>query len=199
MCRHAGLAPPFTDDWPAYLLVESAGRPGSDGGAAELAELLARSDDVRATAVATDATGRSRLWAYRDRHTEAINAEGVPHKLDVTLPYERLVDFASSVRGLISAVAPAARVIVFGHVGDGNLHVNVLGLAPDDDTVDHEVLRLVSSMGGSISAEHGIGVAKRSDLSLSRTEADIDAMWALKRALDPTGIMNPGVLLPEPS
>ncbi len=106
VCRHAGLAPPFADDWPAYLLVESADRAGSDGGAAELAELLARCDDVCATAVATDAAGRSRLWAYRDRHTEAINAEGVPHKLDVTLPYARLVDFASSVRGRIAAAAP---------------------------------------------------------------------------------------------
>ena len=198
VCRHAGLAPPFTDDWPAYLLVESAGRPGSDGGAAELAELLARCDDVRATAVATDATGRSRLWAYRDRHTEAINAEGVPHKLDVTLPYERLVDFASSVRGLISAVAPdGARDRL--RPRRRREPPRERPRARDDDTVDHEVLQLVSSMGGSISAEHGIGVAKRSDLSLSRTEADIDAMWALKRALDPTGIMNPGVLLPEPS
>jgi FAD/FMN-containing dehydrogenase len=195
--RHGGPARPFTDDWPAYLLVESGGRAGSDGGANDLAALLARCNDVRATAVATDASGRSRLWAYRERHTEAINAEGVPHKLDVTLPYARLVDFASEARAVIAAEAPDARVVLFGHVGDGNLHVNILGLAPDDDTVDHEVLRLVSSMGGSISAEHGIGVAKRNDLSLSRTAADIDAMWALKRALDPMGILNPGVLLPR--
>jgi len=198
VCRHGGLAHPFPDDWPAYLLVESAGRSGSDGGAGEMAALLAECHDARATAVATDEAGRSRLWAYRDRHAEAINAEGVPHKLDVTLPYARLVDFATRVRAVIEARAPSARVVLFGHVGDGNLHVNILGLAPDDETVDHEVLRLVAAMGGSISAEHGIGVAKRSDLSLSRSAADIGAMWALKRALDPLGILNPGVLLPEP-
>jgi FAD/FMN-containing dehydrogenase len=84
--------------------------------------------------------------------------------------------------------------VLFGHVGDGNLHVNILGLAPGDDTVDHAVLELVARHGGSISAEHGIGVAKRADLHLTRTPAEIAAMRSIKAALDPDARLNPGVI-----
>ena len=92
-------------------------------------------------------------------------------------------------------MAPDARVVWFGHLGDGNLHVNILGLPPDDFTVDDGVLDLVTAMGGSISAEHGIGIAKRAALERSAGSADLAAMRAIKRALDPRGILNPGVLI----
>jgi FAD/FMN-containing dehydrogenase len=197
VCRHTGLAPPFADAWPAYLLVESADREGTDGGAGSLGARLASAPLVRDTAVAIDAANRSRLWSYRERHTEAINAEGIPHKLDVTLPFGALESFAERVPGVVDAACPGARAVLFGHVGDGNLHVNVLGPAPDDDAVDRAVLELTASMGGSISAEHGIGVAKRDALALARSADDIAAMVALKRGLDPQGILNPGVLLPS--
>ncbi|HET7655175.1 MAG TPA: FAD-linked oxidase C-terminal domain-containing protein, partial [Acidimicrobiales bacterium] len=82
-------------------------------------------------------------------------------------------------------------------LGDGNVHVNLVGPAPDDDTLDDAVLQLVVDHDGSISAEHGIGRAKRRWLTSVRDAADIDAMRAIKGALDPGGILNPGVLLPE--
>jgi FAD/FMN-containing dehydrogenase len=196
---HTGLPSPFADDWPAYLLVELA--TSAEDAAREterLASVLDRHSGVRATAVAEDEAGAARLWAYRDRHTEAINAAGVPHKLDVTLPHDRLVEFTERVPGTVAAIEPDAELVLFGHVGDGNIHVNVLGLDPDDATVDHAVLQLVASMHGSISAEHGIGIAKRRELALTRTDADIAAMRAIKHALDPEGVLNPGVLLPDP-
>ncbi|HET9442924.1 MAG TPA: FAD-linked oxidase C-terminal domain-containing protein, partial [Acidimicrobiales bacterium] len=84
----------------------------------------------------------------------------------------------------------------FGHVGDGNVHVNVTGVAPGDQAVDNAVLRMVVGLGGSISAEHGVGTAKRAWLSLSRSPAEIAAFRAIKRALDPDGILNPNVLIP---
>ena len=88
---------------------------------------------------------------------------------------------------------------LFGHVGDGNIHVNVTGLAPDDDAVDEAVLRLVAELGGSISAEHGIGTAKTRWLHLSTSCPSSTAFRSIKRALDPDGILNPNVLLPEAS
>jgi FAD/FMN-containing dehydrogenase len=128
--------------------------------------------------------------------TEAINAAGVPHKLDVTVPVPELPAFATTVRETIARVVPAARVALFGHLADGNVHVNVLGAGEAGERVDEAVLGLVASAGGSISAEHGIGVAKTRWLHLSRSPAELAAMRALKRALDPDGLLNPGALLP---
>ena len=82
-------------------------------------------------------------------------------------------------------------------MGDGNLHVNVLGPGPHDETVDETVLELVGEFGGAISAEHGVGVAKRRWLHLTRSPDEIDMMAAVKDAFDPRGILNPGVLLPD--
>jgi FAD/FMN-containing dehydrogenase len=118
------------------------------------------------------------------------------HKLDVTLPLGALAEFLGTVRAAVLAARPAASVWLFGHAGDGNVHVNVTGVAPDDEEVDRIVLELVHERGGSISAEHGIGRAKLPYLSLNRSAEDIASMHALKRALDPSGILNPGVLLP---
>ena len=97
---------------------------------------------------------------------------------------------------VVAAAAPEASTWLFGHVGDGNIHVNVTGVAPDDERVDDAVLRFVAGLGGSISAEHGIGTAKRRWLSLVRTPAELAAMRAIKAALDPDGICNPHALRP---
>jgi FAD/FMN-containing dehydrogenase len=161
-----------------------------------MTEVLVGCPQVDESALASDAVGRARLWDYRERHTESISAEGIPHKLDVTLPLAKLAEFESRVRGAISDAVPQARPILFGHAGDGNLHVNILGLDPDDERADDAVLRLVASLGGSISAEHGIGVAKLAWLHLTRSDADIAAMRAIKQALDPDGLLNPGVIFP---
>ena len=194
VCRHSGLAAPFARQPGCYALVECAGRRDES---AQLAEALAGCKAIEDSALASDAPGRARLWAYRERHTEAINAEGIPHKLDVTLPLSRLAEFEAKVRQAIARSVAEARPILFGHAGDGNLHVNILGLEADDERADDAVLRLVAELGGSISAEHGVGIAKRPWLHLTRSPADIAAMQAIKRALDPGGILNPGVILPR--
>jgi FAD/FMN-containing dehydrogenase len=113
----------------------------------------------------------------------------------VTLPGARLDEGVRRAREVVAGLAPDARLWVFGHVGDGNLHLNVTGLDPDDGRVDAAVLGLVAELGGSISAEHGIGVAKRDFLHLARSPEEVAAFRAIKAALDPDGILNPGVLV----
>lgn len=194
ICKHAGLPQPFAEAAGCYVLVECASRRDE---ANELAAVLSDCASVADSAMATDQLSRGKLWAYRERHTEAINAEGIPHKLDVSLPMARLAEFESRVRESIQAAVPVARPILFGHAGDGNLHVNILGLEPDDERADDAVLQLVAKLDGSISAEHGIGIAKRPWLDLTRSGPDIAAMQAIKNALDPRGILNPGVILPK--
>ena len=180
--EHGSLGHPFSRPAGAYLLLET-----SDSFDA-LAAVVEGIDDAL---LAEDEAGRHRLWRYRERHTESINATGVPHKLDVSLPLARLAEFEDRCLAL---VGDAARVILYGHLGDGNLHVNLLGLAPDDESVDEAVLRLVIEMGGSISAEHGIGRAKVRILPLDGGAGDLAAMRAVKDALDPRGTLNPGVI-----
>jgi FAD/FMN-containing dehydrogenase len=125
-----------------------------------------------------------------------VNAEGVPHKLDVAVPASRLGAFVRDVRRAVAGAAPGAALYLYGHAADGNLHVNVVGPPPEDEAVDAAVLELAIASGGTISAEHGIGVAKTGWLEADRGPADVAAMRAIKRALDPDALLNPGVLLP---
>jgi FAD/FMN-containing dehydrogenase len=195
VCGQLGLPLPLAAPSAVYLLVESAGGQPQLGRLAEAVAELALADDA---VLAEDEADRRRLWALREGQSEAVVRDArPPHKLDVTLPLDVLAEFVERCDRAIAALDPAFTVITYGHVGDGNLHVNVLGPEPDDERVDDVVLRLVAEMGGSISAEHGIGVAKASRLGMGRTRADIEAMRAVKAALDPDGIMNPGVIFPS--
>jgi FAD/FMN-containing dehydrogenase len=195
VCAHSALAPPLPESWPVYLLVECA---GLDDPSDRLFDVIADLDLAdSATAIATDGPGQARLWDYRERHTETVSALGVPHKLDVTLPQAGLAQFETAVRQIVAEVAPGSKLVLFGHVGDGNLHVNVVGPAPDDEAVDEAVLELVASMHGSISAEHGIGRAKAKWLHLSRSPQELAAMRRVKDALDPEHSLNPGVLFAD--
>jgi FAD/FMN-containing dehydrogenase len=183
-----GLGPaPVTG--PVAVLVEAAGDEGL------MAQAVAGLSGLTGSAVATERGDRERLWRYRDGHTEAINQLGAPIKLDVTLPGPALERFLGQVGPVVTAVAPEAEVWLFGHLGDGNIHVNVTGVADDDGRVDDAVLDLVVEHGGSISAEHGIGRAKVDRLRADRGPGDVAAFEAIKAALDPDGIMNPGALI----
>jgi FAD/FMN-containing dehydrogenase len=189
-----GLPRPFRAPHAAFLLVEAAANTDPTG---SLADAINACAGVRDVAVATDPPAARALWRYREGHTEAINLLGAPHKMDVTLPAASLAAFVAAVPGRVAAVAPGAQVWMFGHAGDGNVHVNVTGVAPDDESISAAVFGLVAEHRGSISAEHGIGTAKRAYLGLVRTEAEIAIYRAIKQALDPIGILNPHVLLPE--
>jgi FAD/FMN-containing dehydrogenase len=184
-----GLADPFDRPYAAYLLVEAAAA-GDPVGA--LTAAVGASDAVRDAAVATSHAQRDDLWRLRDLHTEAVATVGVPRKFDVTVPVALVPSFVTSAAALVQGAGATAHH--WGHLGDGNVHLNVLGLP--SDALDGEVLTLVAGLGGSISAEHGIGRLKRRWLHLARAPEEIAVFRAVKAALDPAGILNPGVLLP---
>ena len=192
--RHAAAERPFRDRHAAYLLAEVDGEADPTD---QLANAVAEAPGVVDAVLASDETGRFRLWKLRERHTEAISAQGVAHKLDVTLPLPRLAEFIDRVPPLVQATRPGSATYQYGHVCDGNMHIGIVGPAPDDEAVDDAVLRLTIEMGGSVSAEHGIGVAKVGWLETDRGVADVAAMRAIKGALDPTWMLNPGAVLRE--
>ena len=189
---HGRLAAPFAESYPAYVVVECAARTDPTD---ELLEVLGECAAVLDATVASDVTGVAKLWAYRETHTEAISAAGVPVKLDVSVPLRELAGLVAELPAAVAAVAPEARPIIFGHPGEGNLHVNVLDAQERAEEVTDAVLRLVAAKRGSISSEHGVGRAKAHWLGLSRSPSEIAAMRRIKAALDPAGLLSPGVLL----
>jgi FAD/FMN-containing dehydrogenase len=186
----AGQAVPFAGSGPALLIETAGNRPMLD----ELSAALSTMPGLRGAVAADDGSGRRRLWALRDGVTEAISAVGIPHKLDVGLPLSSLAVFADTLGPTVEAAHPGAQVFVFGHLALGNLHVNVVGPAPDDERVDNAVLQLVAQLGGQVAAEHGIGRAKARWLTLARSPEELALHATVKHALDPRGVLNPGVL-----
>lgn len=178
---------------PWYVLIECASEADlTEAMAAGLTGTPGVDDD--AVAVALDSPGRQILWSFRESITEAIAQIGVAHKLDVGVAPRLLDQFAHEVRTAVHSSFAHSSVLLFGHLAEGNVHVNVINVPPTDATVDDLVLRLVGSMGGTIAAEHGVGRAKRDWLHLSRSPAELHVMRALKSALDPENLLNPDVL-----
>ncbi len=194
VCAVGGLGPPFPAAHAAYVLTEARAPAGVDDGLAALVGALAGVADA---AVALDGADAERLWSYRERHTEAVSTRGPVHKLDVTLPQPRLATFLADLPAAVVAAYPKAEVWLFGHAGDGNVHVNVTGVDPGDDGLADLVLRRVAAVGGSISSEHGIGRAKARWLHLARSPAELALFARVKTAFDPAGLLNPGVLVPH--
>lgn len=200
VATHIGLAPPLAQRHAWQCLVELAGpQPLED----VLAEGLAGADDA---VIAQSDAQAAALWRRREELPLAERSDGPAVHHDIAVPVSAMADFAETAAAAITAEFPGARVLAFGHLGDGNLHFNVRAPAADavaDPGVwiaDHRaaitarVHAMVAAAGGSISAEHGIGVMKRADLARLGDPARLAAMRAVKQALDPTGIMNPGKL-----
>jgi FAD/FMN-containing dehydrogenase len=191
----AGLPWPLEERHPLTLLLEIADGGGGEG----FDESVLDGYDVT---LAINAADRARLWTYRELQGEVYTAYAAAHgadpahKLDISIPLRHLAECADLLRERMATYPGVLAFGVFGHLGDGNIHVEIAGPAADDEDVDMLVLGTVSTYGGSISAEHGVGRAKSHHLHLTRTPTEIAAMQAIKAALDPEGIMNPGVLLP---
>jgi FAD/FMN-containing dehydrogenase len=196
--RHRGLESPLGAPASHYVVLE-AERGDPEKTEAWLTALF-ESAAVTDGTMAQHATQAAAIWALREGISESLSATGLPHKNDIALPIAGLEAFTADLERLIGEKYPTFEVCIFGHIGDGNLHVNIM--KPDDlakdaflartHEVDEAIFTLVRAHRGSISAEHGIGLLKKPFLHYSRSEAEIDAMRAMKKALDPNGILNPG-------
>ncbi|RJS22525.1 FAD-binding oxidoreductase [Corallococcus sp. H22C18031201] len=199
--RHRKLRSPFEAPSGCYVLLE-AESPDASAVEAWLASLFERglvTDGTQAQGMAQSAE----LWALRESISESLSATGVLHKNDISLPVAALEAFCAELDSVFRARYPGWEICLFGHIGDGNLHVNIM----KSDTLekdaffahvkqaDHAMFELVRKHGGSISAEHGIGLLKKDYLAYSRAPAELELLRALKRALDPQGILNPGKIL----
>lgn len=160
-----------------------------------LAQTLARAELSAEPAIGVDSAAQQRLWDIRESVAEVVTLYGPPLKFDVSLPLASIARFASEATGRVQQHIPEAAALLFGHIGEGNLHLNVLHCdAERESQIYSEMMKLIATHGGNVSSEHGVGTRKRAFLTMSRQAADINAMYTVKRAFDPTGYLNRAVL-----
>ncbi|MFZ0834512.1 MAG: FAD-binding oxidoreductase [Mycobacterium sp.] len=189
---HLDVVTPVNAPW--LLLVEMAGGYDLSG---RLADALADLPLSGEPAVGVDAAARQRLWRLRESIADILGIFGPPLKFDVSLPLPAVAAFAQQSAGLVAEHAPDAIPVLFGHIGEGNLHLNLLRCNVSDDRAQAlytAMMDLIAACGGNVSSEHGVGSRKRGYVGMSREPADIAAMRTIKTALDPTGYLNPAVL-----
>lgn len=207
--RHLeGARDPLPDVHPWYVLVELAAPEAGTDLRALLEEGLAAAAEeglVEDAAIAASLDQARHFWHMRHGLSEAQRPEGACVKHDISVPPARIPDFLGRAGKAVSALVPGVRICAFGHVGDGNLHYDLIRPEDGEDAahaarageLNRAVHDIVASLGGSISAEHGIGRLKREELARLKDPAALAAMRAIKRALDPAGILNPGrIFLP---
>jgi FAD/FMN-containing dehydrogenase len=207
--RHVpGVSDPLGRPYDCYVLCELSSS-GDDAGLRPVLEATlsrAMTDGlVLDAAIAESLAQRQALWRLRESVPEAQRAEGASIKHDVSVPVAALPAFMEEATAAVLSIVPTGRMVTYGHVGDGNLHFNVseptgsdraafMSREHDIQAAVHEVVRRYR---GSISAEHGIGQLKRAQLASYKDPVALDVMRAIKRTLDPRGIMNPGKVLPD--
>ena len=204
--QRAGTRDPFSDAHPWYVLIEISGlKP--DGTAERAADRRARGrrrarPHPRCAPRRSLAQARD-FWRLREVLSEAQKPEGGNIKNDVSVPIALIPEFIARADAAVPKVCPGARPLPLGHFGDGNVHYNIaqpIGMAKDEflarwDDIVGAVHEIVLRLGGSISAEHGIGQMKRAELAQVKSDVEMDLMRRIKAALDPKGILNPGKVL----
>ncbi|MGW8392190.1 FAD-binding oxidoreductase [Pseudoduganella sp. HUAS MS19] len=200
------LAQPLPGDPAQYALLELSSNESEAHAAALLERALgmALSEGVVQDAVVAGSAAQSRgLWDLREHIPLAQAADGKNIKHDISLPVSSIPDFIAATEPQLQAAFPGCQLVCFGHLGDGNLHFNVAppaGVANEDfllsqEAVNRVVHDAVAAFGGSISAEHGIGALKRDELARYKSPVELNLMRAIKAALDPLGLMNPGKII----
>lgn len=201
--RHIpGTRAPLGKTAAAYVLIEYAGQTETAVLERVLADAL-QADQAVDAVVAKSIDEQSQLWRLRHSISEAQKLEGASLKHDVSVPVGSVGRFIEAAEEAVTRAVPGCRVVAFGHVGDGNVHFNVSQPREESsatflarrDAISTLVYDIVEEYRGSISAEHGVGVLKRADLSRYRSETEVSLMRVLKRTLDPENLMNPGKVL----
>lgn len=199
--RHRKVNAPFANATSHYVLleVEANDRDVVEQWVASVFERGLATDGV----LAQHSGEAAQLWTLREGISESLSATGMPHKNDIALPVAELEAFCAELEQLFASRYPGFEICNFGHIGDGNLHVNVM--KPEDMSkedflaktkeADHEMFSLVKKHHGSISAEHGVGLLKKDYLAYSRGPEELTVLRALKKTLDPKNTLNPGKIL----
>jgi FAD/FMN-containing dehydrogenase len=202
------LIPGTVDPFPGrrgWTVLIDVSNPSAFDATQALEEALARAMEeglVTEAIFAKNARDREALWRLRETMPEAQKLSGASIANDVSVPLSRIAEFLTRADAAVRAYFPPARPFAFGHVGDGNLHFAILAPGQDGaliaarDAIERIVQDETEKLGGSISAEHGLGIAKNAAIARYKSAAEIDVMRALKHALDPGNILNPGKLLP---
>jgi len=192
--------PPIAQDYPYYVLVESQGADSElDTQRFNSAmESAYESGLIVDAAISQSETDCHHFWELRD-DVEQVMHQGLPVIFDISLPVEEMEKYSGDLRQNLDAAIGAHKLFIFGHLGDGNLHIAVLVQAEDylrlRPTIEEQVYAPLAAFQGSVSAEHGIGLEKKPYLHISRSEPELALMRSLKTALDPQGILNPGKIL----
>ncbi|MFT7406235.1 FAD-binding oxidoreductase [Zhongshania sp.] len=197
---HSGVPRPFESTCPYYALLEfECLNDEVEAQAMALFEACMEEGWVTDGVMSQSLEQLKNLWRLREDISETIS-RWTPYKNDISTIISRVPNFLESVEALVSAQYPDFEIIWFGHIGDGNLHLNIL--KPDDmdkneffdkcSTVSVGVFEIVAKFGGSVSAEHGVGLLKKAYLPYSRSEIEIGLMRQIKQIFDPKGVMNPG-------
>ena len=191
---------PLADDYPVYVLIDMhCGQPETDAARFEaMLEEAFNAGWLLDGAVAQSVAEAESFWAIRDGVAEVLRDFAPTLNFDVSVPVAQIGECAARVRANLDRDWPQLKALFFGHVGDGNLHVVVCKVPTEHEAlmrIEDAVYSVVREHGGSISAEHGIGLLKRDWLHYSRSEAEVALMRTLKAALDPKNILNPGKML----
>ncbi len=204
-----GTRPPLTGAHRWHALIEATAPIGAPDPAEALGRVMAAAiaaNIVEDATIAANEAQADALWRLREGISEAERIDGVAAKHDVSVPVSAMPEFIRSARIDVEQAFPGVRVIAFGHLGDGNVHFNVRAPAGADGVAwlagpgaaaSRMVHDLATAAGGSISAEHGIGQTKLAEYARLAGPVRLAAQRAIKAALDPRGIMNPGKLIPR--
>lgn len=192
---------PFSQPHGFYFLIEANGVSEQRDGQAfsDFVEDAFNAGLIEDAVIARSLAEMERLWAIRDASAEIEPILGDHESFDVSMPPNLIGDYVEELRSALRLVFPDGKAVFFGHAADGNIHVmaSIPDATPENRMkMEGLVYSLVEKRGGSISAEHGIGSMKRRWLPLSRSDAEIDLMRRLKKALDPDVLLNPGKVLP---
>lgn len=199
--QHApGARTPFETRYPYYVLLEAEEAPGGGATMEPLVEVLFEKGLVRDGVIAQNSAQHKELWGLRENITESIAAHGHARKNDISLAIDQLTDFIAELEVELQSAPKDMELVLFGHIGDGNLHINYVGPKSEPfvqfnaraRAVEERIFKRITAFKGSISAEHGIGLLKKKDLNVSRTVEEVDLMRQIKAVFDPHGIMNPG-------
>jgi FAD/FMN-containing dehydrogenase len=165
-------------------------------------ETITNEEYITDGSIAQNSRQNETFWKYREGISESLSLHNTVHKNDISLPLRNMEAFIQEMESLLNGKYPGFQIALFGHVGDGNLHLNILmpeGMDKETffvkcKSVDPDMFELIQKYHGSISAEHGIGLLKKDFLGFSRSQSEIDSMKAIKAIFDPNGILNPGKL-----